>query len=197
MAEYEFTLEHGLYFDDAEEALFDLLDDYEDRDEYDIEYDERKSTAFISNDDIEIEIELEEEEVTVWFEIHSRALAREARDIEAELDSDIRDYFGLGRPRRSRQRTGTRRRGGGRAVSRSERVEVVEVVESKRVTAAILAFFLGAFGVHKFYLGRTGWGLVYLLFCWSGIPAIAAFIEFIMYLVMDDEAFIEKYQMDD
>jgi len=60
-------------------------------------------------------------------------------------------------------------------------------------TAAILAFLLGGFGGHKFYLGQTGLGVVYLLFFWTFIPAIIAFVEFILYLMMSDEAFEEKY----
>lgn len=63
-----------------------------------------------------------------------------------------------------------------------------------RITAALLAFFLGGFGAHKFYLGNVGWGLIYLLFCWTFIPAIVAFIEFIIYLTMSDEAFADKYK---
>jgi predicted RNA-binding Zn-ribbon protein involved in translation (DUF1610 family) len=47
----------------------------------------------------------------------------------------------------------------------------------ERVTAALLAFFLGGFGAHKFYLGKGGQGLLYLLFCWTFIPAIIALIE--------------------
>lgn len=62
-----------------------------------------------------------------------------------------------------------------------------------RVTAAVLAFFLGGFGVHKFYLGRVGMGIVYLLFFWTFIPAIIAFIEFIILLLMSDEDFNRKY----
>jgi TM2 domain-containing membrane protein YozV len=62
-----------------------------------------------------------------------------------------------------------------------------------RIAAALLAFFLGWFGVHKFYLGQTGWGVVYLLFCWTLIPAIAAFIEFVLLLVMSDSDFAIKY----
>lgn len=62
-----------------------------------------------------------------------------------------------------------------------------------RVAAALLAFFLGGFGVHKFYLGQILWGLVYLIFFWTLIPAIASFIEFIIYLTMSDEAFNQKY----
>ena len=33
-----------------------------------------------------------------------------------------------------------------------------------RTTAALLALLLGGIGAHKFYLGETGKGLIYLLF---------------------------------
>ncbi|KAA6096629.1 MULTISPECIES: TM2 domain-containing protein [unclassified Pantoea] len=62
-----------------------------------------------------------------------------------------------------------------------------------RIAAALLAFFLGGFGVHKFYLGRVGQGLLYLIFCWTFIPAIIAFVEFILYLCSSDEDFARKY----
>jgi hypothetical protein len=65
--------------------------------------------------------------------------------------------------------------------------------QKSRIAAALLAFFLGGFGVHKFYLGRVAAGFLYLLFFWTFIPAIIAFIEFIIYLTMSDEAFAEKY----
>jgi TM2 domain-containing membrane protein YozV len=44
-------------------------------------------------------------------------------------------------------------------------------------TAVILALFLGGIGVHKFYMNKAGLGVLYLLFCWTYIPAIIAFIE--------------------
>ncbi|MEO0234510.1 MAG: TM2 domain-containing protein [candidate division WOR-3 bacterium] len=62
-----------------------------------------------------------------------------------------------------------------------------------KITAGILAILLGGFGVHKFYLGQIGWGIVYLLFCWTGIPEIIGLIEGIIYLTMNDQAFCEKY----
>lgn len=62
-----------------------------------------------------------------------------------------------------------------------------------RTTAALLAFFLGGLGIHWFYLGRSGRGLLYLLFCWTGIPVVIALIDFIMFLVASDEKFAEKY----
>lgn len=65
--------------------------------------------------------------------------------------------------------------------------------KKSRIAAALLAFFLGGFGVHKFYLGRIGQGILYLIFCWTFIPAFIAFIEFIIYLCTSDEAFAAKY----
>lgn len=60
-------------------------------------------------------------------------------------------------------------------------------------TAALLALFLGGFGAHKFYLGKNGLGVLYLLLCWTGIPSIAAFIEFFIYVFMSQEDFDAKY----
>lgn len=50
----------------------------------------------------------------------------------------------------------------------------------KKIPYLLLAFFLGGFGAHKFYSGNTGKGILYLVFCWTSIPAIIAFIEFII-----------------
>ena len=61
-----------------------------------------------------------------------------------------------------------------------------------RVAAGILAIFLGAFGVHKFYMGKIGMGILYLLFCWTAIPGIIGFIEGIIYLCESDEKFASR-----
>jgi TM2 domain-containing membrane protein YozV len=37
--------------------------------------------------------------------------------------------------------------------------------------------FLGSFGAHHFYLKRTGLGILYLCFFWSGIPGLIGLIE--------------------
>jgi len=62
-----------------------------------------------------------------------------------------------------------------------------------KVVAALLAFFVGIFGVHRFYLGQTGKGIAYLLFFWSGIPALIGLIDAILFLAMDQDEFDYKY----
>ena len=62
-----------------------------------------------------------------------------------------------------------------------------------KLAAGLLALFLGGLGVHKFYLGQIGWGVVYLIFFWTVIPAVVGFIEGIMLLAMTQREFDEKY----
>ncbi|MCU6797344.1 MULTISPECIES: TM2 domain-containing protein [Paenibacillus] len=62
-----------------------------------------------------------------------------------------------------------------------------------KTTAGILAILLGSLGVHKFYLGKIGLGVVYILFCWTGIPGIIGLIEGILYLTKTEEEFQSKY----
>jgi TM2 domain-containing membrane protein YozV len=50
-------------------------------------------------------------------------------------------------------------------------------VRKNPTTAVILALLLGNVGGHKFYLGQTGMGIVYILFAWTTIPGWIAFIE--------------------
>ncbi|MBI2314438.1 TM2 domain-containing protein [Candidatus Daviesbacteria bacterium] len=71
------------------------------------------------------------------------------------------------------------------------------VLESKtnknRIVAALLAIFLGTFGIHKFYLRRPIQGIVYLLFFWTFLPGLIGFFEGIIYLLMSDSSFDNKY----
>jgi TM2 domain-containing membrane protein YozV len=62
-----------------------------------------------------------------------------------------------------------------------------------RSTAIILCFFLGGFGIHKFYLGRTFAGVMYAIFCWTMIPSIIAFFEFLGLCFMTDRQFTATY----
>lgn len=62
-----------------------------------------------------------------------------------------------------------------------------------KTTAGVLALLLGGVGAHKFYLGQTGSGIVYLLFCWTLIPGIIALIEGISFLTMNQAIFDMRY----
>ncbi len=59
--------------------------------------------------------------------------------------------------------------------------------------AIILALLLGGLGIHWFYLGKSGKGVMYLLFSWTGIPSILAFFTVIGLLFMSQEVFDETY----
>jgi len=58
-----------------------------------------------------------------------------------------------------------------------------------KIVAGLLGIFLGGLGIHKFYLGKIGTGIVYIIFCWTCIPAFIGFIEGIVYLCSSDENF--------
>ncbi|GBR44907.1 TM2 domain-containing protein [Neokomagataea thailandica] len=79
-----------------------------------------------------------------------------------------------------------------------------QVGEKSKMVAALLAFFLGWLGIHKFYLGYNTAGIIMLLCAVPGallfgIPtaviALIAFIEFIIYLTKSDEDFYQTYEV--
>jgi TM2 domain-containing membrane protein YozV len=73
--------------------------------------------------------------------------------------------------------------------------------DKNKWVAAALAFFLGIFGAHKFYLGKRKAGVIMLLAFFPGMllilpmiaVAIISFVEGIIYLVKDDQTFYEEY----
>lgn len=52
-----------------------------------------------------------------------------------------------------------------------------ERARKDEVMGVLLALFLGGFGIHQFYMGRNGLGVVYLLLSWTGIPTIMGWVE--------------------
>jgi TM2 domain-containing membrane protein YozV len=62
----------------------------------------------------------------------------------------------------------------------------------KRTTAILLCFFLGGLGVHRFYLGETGKGILYIL-TGFGLLGIIPFIDFVIWLLGSNESFDRKY----
>jgi len=59
--------------------------------------------------------------------------------------------------------------------------------------ATVLAAFIGGLGIHRFYLSRPISGVLYLLFCWTGIPSFVAFIETFIYAFTSQQSWANKY----
>lgn len=66
------------------------------------------------------------------------------------------------------------------------------VLKDKLIMSA-LAIFGGCIGAHKFYQGKTKWGILYLLFWWTAIPGIVGFFEGMRYLFMSMDDFYDMY----
>ena len=62
-----------------------------------------------------------------------------------------------------------------------------------RTAAILICFFGGGFGIHKFYLGKHVQGIIYLLFCWTAIPSLIAFFEFLGLCFMSDREFDARF----
>jgi len=62
-----------------------------------------------------------------------------------------------------------------------------------KAVALVLAFFLGGYGAQKFYLGKTAAGILSVIFCWTFIPCIIAWIDIIIIACMDNADFDRKY----
>jgi TM2 domain-containing membrane protein YozV len=67
------------------------------------------------------------------------------------------------------------------------------ITTKNRTAAGIFALVLGGVGIHKFYLGQTAAGILYLIFCWTFIPALIGFVEGVLFLTMSEEEFARKY----
>lgn len=73
-------------------------------------------------------------------------------------------------------------------------LELAKQKRKSKKTATILAFpVLGSLGIHKFYLGKIGQGIIYFIFSFLLIPAIISLFEFISYLSMSTEKFDNKF----
>jgi TM2 domain-containing membrane protein YozV len=66
-------------------------------------------------------------------------------------------------------------------------------VPKDQTRAVLLAALLGDFGLHHFYLGQPLLGMLYLLFCWTGIPGVLASLEACRYGFMSAEAWAALY----
>lgn len=65
-----------------------------------------------------------------------------------------------------------------------------------KTIAALLALFLGMFGVHRFYLGQVKLGILYVVLALTGISMLLSLIDFFVFLIMDKSVFDVKYNKD-
>ncbi len=77
--------------------------------------------------------------------------------------------------------------------------ELRHKINEERLITAALAFFLGSFGIHHFYMKRNTRGYVYALFCWTFIPGFLGIIEGMRFANMTTDEFyyasyLHKYQ---
>lgn len=64
--------------------------------------------------------------------------------------------------------------------------------EKSRILAIILAFWIGGFGAHKFYIGQKKKGLYFLVFFWTLIPYFIAWWNAIHYIIMGSDEFNQR-----
>ena len=57
----------------------------------------------------------------------------------------------------------------------------------------VLCLIGGFIGLQEFYRGKIGLGVFAVLFFWTGIPEIVAFIEAVVWLFRGEDKFIKKY----
>ena len=62
-----------------------------------------------------------------------------------------------------------------------------------KVALLLITFLLGGFGGHKFYLRKYLQGVIYLVLFWTGIPAIIALVEFIIYCFKSEADLQQAY----
>jgi len=62
-------------------------------------------------------------------------------------------------------------------------------------TATLLAFFLGGFGAHRFYLEQRKLGWYYLAFCWTGVPFLIGIIDGLAFIFTGYARFNQKYSL--
>jgi TM2 domain-containing membrane protein YozV len=65
--------------------------------------------------------------------------------------------------------------------------------KKNKLVAIILTLVFGAFGIHKFYLGKIRSGVLYLLFSWTFIPLLLALFDLIVLLTYSKQKFNKKY----
>lgn len=69
-------------------------------------------------------------------------------------------------------------------------------LKKEKDIAGLLALFFGFIGLHRFYLGQRGKGILYLMLALTGISAILGLIDAFSFFSMDNKSFDLKYNRD-
>ena len=56
-----------------------------------------------------------------------------------------------------------------------------------KIAYGLIAILIGGLGIHRFYAGKIFSGIIYILFCWTGIPSILGLVEGIIALTREDD----------
>lgn len=63
----------------------------------------------------------------------------------------------------------------------------------KAIICSALSLIFGGIGIQKFYLGQTKRGILYVLFCWTGIPYLLCIVDLIRFIFMSEKDFNLTY----
>jgi TM2 domain-containing membrane protein YozV len=75
----------------------------------------------------------------------------------------------------------------------AEAVTAPAKVVKDQTRDVVLAALLGDFGLHRFYLGQPVLGILYVLFCWTGVPGVLASLEACRYAFTGSDVWAEQY----
>ncbi|MEM1010107.1 MAG: hypothetical protein AAGJ35_14015 [Myxococcota bacterium] len=123
----EFELRHSLREEEAIDAMFDMLNEFEDGDDFDeLDWDDDQHMAFFANEALEVEIYVGPRHLEVYAEIYNADYSE--RDFERDIREDLVAFFDVeedrGRGgRRVREDRPRRDRGPGAVRVREERAE--------------------------------------------------------------------------
>jgi len=66
-----------------------------------------------------------------------------------------------------------------------------DISPKSRLATTLLALFLGEFGAHRFYVGKTGTAIVMLVLGVAGLATIWAFVGYVLLVAVGIWAFID------